>query len=66
MKNIKKMYADEKSSWTVFYDIKTMLPFMDTRILNDKITKQKCVRVYSEKAPKTVECFDAIKSYLTL
>lgn len=66
MKNIKKMYADEKSPWTVFYDIKTMLPFMDARILNDKITKQKCVRVYSEKAPKTIECFEAIKSYLTL
>ena len=65
MANVKKYYANEQSTFTVFWDYKNMLPFMDKRTLDYNITKQKCVRLTKEKgAPTPQECFDAIKGYL--
>lgn len=64
MINIKKMYNNDKDSYTVFYDAKTMLPFMGQKELNEKILKQKCVRAYHETGKFTdEEKLKAIKSY---
>lgn len=62
--NIKKLYNNEMSTFTVFYDSKTMAPFISETNLDDKILSQKCVRIYKEEAPLLSDCLAAIKSYL--
>lgn len=62
--NVKKLYNNEMSTFTVFYDSKTMAPFISETNLDDKILSQKCVRIYKEEAPLLSDCLAAIKSYL--
>lgn len=64
MQNVKKLYRDDQSNFTVFYDAKTMLPFMMEKILDEKILAQKCVRIWKENPPEKEDYLVAIKSYL--
>ena len=64
MKNIKSLYKDEEVNFTVFYDAKTMLPFMDKKQLDEKILSQKCVRIHKFTTPTEEDYLAAIKSYL--
>lgn len=64
MKNIKSLYKDEEVNFTVFYDAKTMLPFMDKKQLDEKILSQKCVRIRKFTTPTEEDYLAAIKSYL--
>lgn len=64
MKNIKSLYKDEEVNFTVFYDAKTMLPFMGKKQLDEKILSQKCVRIRKFTTPTEEDYLAAIKSYL--
>lgn len=64
MQSVKKLYRNDMSNFTVFYDAKTMLPFMMEKILDDKILSQKCVRIWKVTAPTKVDYLAAIRSYL--
>lgn len=64
MQNVKKLYRNDMSNFTVFYDAKTMLPFMMEKILDAKILAQKCVRIWKAEVPKKEDYLIAIKSYL--
>ena len=64
MQNVKKLYRNDKSNFTVFYDAKTMLPFMMEKILDEKILAQKCVRVFKDGDLTKEDYLTAIKSYL--
>lgn len=45
--NIKKLYNNEMDNYIVYYDAKTMLPFMFDKVLDEKIYSQKCVRYFT-------------------
>lgn len=63
--NIKRQYRNDIDDYTVFYDAKTMLPFMADKVLDEKIYTQKCIRyVSSEGAPDEDMCLALVKSYL--
>lgn len=66
MRNVKKMYNNTMETFTVFMDAKTMLPFMDEKILDEKILAQKCVRIYKGKNGilTSKDYLPAIKNYL--
>lgn len=65
MLNVKKMYNNQQETFSVFYDAKTMLPFMQGKVLDEKILAQKCVRVYkNDKQLLPSDYLPAIKSYL--
>ena len=64
MQNVKKLYRNDKSNFTVFYDAKTMLPFMMEKILDEKILAQKCVRIFKDGTLTQEDYLTAIKSYL--
>lgn len=64
MQNVKKLYRNDQSNFTVFYDAKTMLPFMMEKILDEKILAQKCVRVYKKGSLTEEDYLTAVKSYL--
>lgn len=64
MQNVKKLYRNDMSNFTVFYDQKTMLPFMMEKFIDEKILSQKCVRVYSDHALTKEDYLLAVKSYL--
>ena len=64
MRNVKKLYRNDQSNFTVFYDAKTMLPFMMEKILDEKILAQKCVRVYKKGSLTEEDYLTAVKSYL--
>lgn len=64
MLNVKKLYRNDKSNFTVFYDAKTMLPFMMEKILDEKILAQKCVRIFKEGSLTKDDYLIGIKSYL--
>lgn len=63
MQNVKKLYTNEMSTFTVFYDAKTMQPFMDKKVLDEKILSQKCVRIYKNDYLTEADYLAAIKSY---
>ena len=63
MKNVKKFYSNEYDTFTVFYDYKTMMPFMEKRVLDDKILSQKCVRIQKDDYLTQEDYLAAIKSY---
>lgn len=64
MLNVKKLYNNEQSTFTVFYDQKTMLPFMGSKIIDEKVLAQKCVRIFKEGPILQEEYLAAIKSYM--
>lgn len=64
MQSVKKLYRNDKSNFTVFYDAKTMLPFMMEKILDEKILAQKCVRIFKEGNLTKDDYLTGIKSYL--
>ena len=64
MQNVKKLYRNDKSNFTVFYDAKTMLPFMMEKVLDEKILAQKCVRIFKDGDLTKEDYLTAIKSYL--
>lgn len=69
MQNIKKQYNNTKETFSVFYDAKTMLPFMQEKVLDEKILAQKCVRIFKaatedEGILTKNDYLIAIKSYL--
>lgn len=43
--NLKKQYNNEKDNYTVFYDEKTMLPFLMDKFCSEKIYQQKRVEI---------------------
>ena len=63
MQNIKKYYTNEKSTFTIFYDAKTMQPFMGKGVTDEKILDQKCVRIYKQDYLVKRDYLAAIKSY---
>lgn len=64
MLNVKKLYNNEQSTFTVFYDQKTMLPFMGSKVIDEKVLAQKCVRIFKDGAITKEEYLAAIKSYM--
>lgn len=62
--NIKKQYRNDIDNYTVFYDAKTMLPFMTDKLLDEKIYSQKCIRYVAANAPNEEMCKALVKSYL--
>ena len=64
MLNVKKLYRNDKSNFTVFYDAKTMLPFMMEKILDEKILAQKCVRIFKDGNLTKDDYLTGIKAYL--
>ena len=64
MQNVKKLYRNDKSNFTVFYDAKTMLPFMMEKILDEKILAQKCVRIFKDGNLTKDDYLTGIKAYL--
>lgn len=64
MLNVKKLYNNEQSTFTVFYDQKTMLPFMGSKIIDEKVLAQKCVRIFKQGTITKEEYLAAIKSYM--
>lgn len=64
MLNVKKLYNNEQSTFTVFYDQKTMLPFMGSKVIDEKVSAQKCVRIFKDGAITKEEYLAAIKSYM--
>lgn len=63
MQNIKKLYSNTKESFTIFYDAKTMIPFTNEKILDEKILTQKCVRIDKDILTQS-DYLIAIKNYL--
>lgn len=64
-KNIEKMYSDTQESFSVFYDSKTMLPFLAGEKIDDRIFAQKCVQTNKTSLnEKELYEVDEIKSYL--
>ena len=64
MENVKKLYRNDNDSFTVFYDVKTMQPFMGIQNLDEQVYKQKCVQVNSTHRPTAASVLSDIKSYL--
>ena len=62
--NIKKQYQNEIDNYTIYYDAKTMLPFVQNHFLDEKILDQKCVRIVQEGELTDETILSAIKSYL--
>lgn len=64
MQNIKKYYTNEQSTFIIYYDAKTMQPFMKEKpTLDEKILSQKCVRIYKQDYLVKGDYLAAIKSY---
>lgn len=65
LENLRKFYNNEKESFTIFYDAKTMLPFTKESDwnLDYKILDQKCVRIDGDITEEKI--LDSIKSYFT-
>ena len=63
LENLRKFYNNEKESLTIFYDAKTMLPFVKESNwnLDYKILDQKCVRIDGDITDEKI--LTAIKSY---
>ena len=58
--NLRKRYEDVKETYTIYYDIKTMQPFIDSELDLD-ITNQKCVRVTTSETLNEDVIFAAIQ-----
>lgn len=61
--NIKKYYRNDKENFSIFYDEKTMLPFISDKIIFDKLYGQKEICLL-ENEQKTAEyIFEKIRNY---
>lgn len=61
--NIRKMYSNEKGTYSVLFDNKTMLPITRTTFMNQDMFKQKCAQ-HIGMPPTEEQCHEAIKSFL--
>ena len=65
IENIKKQYNNESGNYTVYYDAKTMLPFMTGRTIDEKIYSQKCFSYLGDESLQSKEDFlPLIKGYM--
>lgn len=62
LENIKKLYRNDMDNYIVYYDAKTMLPFMLGRTYNEKTYSQKCTR-YFRTEDRKADYLNAVKSY---
>lgn len=60
--NIKKMYRNDISNYTVYYDEKTMMPFAESTPLNETIKNQKAIIVSRLDYPSGIDYENAKKN----
>lgn len=61
--NIKKYYRNDIDNFTIFYDEKTMLPFVSNQINPDKIYGQKIICLQSGERKDSEYIFERIRNY---
>lgn len=65
--NVKKRYEDVQDTYSIFYDAKTMRPFMQDTFLPHDLRRQKCMNIITSKSEDLTPdvLLYGIKNYLT-